>query len=292
MAETTQGEATKPETVETPEANKPETASADAANSGNGKRQSPRTKPAKFLATDRIQFPKRQFDTLRAFVIAASKSEQPASLSEVAPLANLSVNTLSVITTFFVNANLITKSEGNKFAPTSESIEYERSYNWNPETAAHALMPALENTWFAKTILSHLKVRGTMTMQEASELLASEAVASPEYKPQIRITIDWLVMTGVLDRDGEVLKMARRGHFKPAPHSAAPPPKPEADKHVEHVPPAPRQQQTTDEAGRISLNVAISIDVRELSTMTPERITAFFHGLAEVVSAKGSLVGG
>ena len=250
------------------------------------KRAAPRTPPTKVLATTRIAY-SRQFDTARAFVIASPEGNA-VTLGEVSPHADLSVNTLSMITSFLVAANLLTRSEGSKFKPTAATIEFERQYHWNQDTAKHALAPALQNSWFGQAIINRLKMRGSMPTKEAIELLASESVATPEYEPQIKTTLDWLIDTGVVDEEGGVIKISRKQI-----RSITPTPPAEATngggggtteikQHVEHV-----VQSSDDQAGTIKLNVAIQISVKELEAMTPDRIAAFFQGLAAVVAAKG-----
>lgn len=248
------------------------------------KRAAPRTPPTKVLATTRIAYP-RQYDTARAFVIASPEGNA-VTLGEVSPHADLSVNTLSMITSFLVAANLLTRSEGSKFKPTAVTVEFERQYHWNQETARHALAPALQTSWFGQAVINRLKMRGSMPVKEAIELLAAESVASPEYEPQIKTTLDWLIDTGVVDEEGGVIKISRKQIRSVTP---TPPAEPmnggsgstEMKQHVDQV------VQQNDQAGTIKLNVAIQISVKELEAMTPDRITAFFQGLAAVVAAKG-----
>lgn len=282
MAETSQTDQPPPETQDSTSEGQvasPPEASSDAT-ATNGKNKPPRQKPTKPLATDRIKF-QRQPDVLRAFVIASTNaSGQPIGLSDVAPIANLKVDTISTITNFFVVCGLLKKGEGNRFQPTHVAHEYERRLNWADQDALHALAPGFEQTWFAQTLTSRLKVRGSMPANEAASVLASEAAASPDYRPQIRVMIDWLVAVGILERDGENLKLAPKAHTKPAHVAAQPQPKPLAEK-------PPEKAQQNDGAGNISLNVSISVPVTELKGWTPDRIQAFFTGLAQVVSAKG-----
>jgi hypothetical protein len=285
MTEATQPESKPPEVPEAEASSEPQgqqEATSDSPN-GSGKTKSPRTPPTKQLATVRIAKP-RQFDLLRAFAIAYQQSGEAVTLGEVSPHSGLTVNTISIITGFFVTSGLITRTDGNRFVPTEATIEFERSYHWNKETAVYALGASLESSWFGQVIVSRLKMRGSMTVQDATELLAQEAAASPEYKPQIQMTLDWLIETGVIEKDGNTLKIARKGQFKPPTPPQA---KGAAEKHDEGR--SVVSGGKVNEEGAITLNVAISIDVKELTAMSPDRISAFFQGLAAVVAAKGGI---
>lgn len=46
---------------------------------------------------------------------------------------------------------------------------------------------------------------------------------------------------------------------------------------------------TQQREGVVALNVSIRVDMEELSTMSADRITAFFAGLAQVIAAKSDV---
>ncbi|HEX5369511.1 MAG TPA: hypothetical protein VFY10_08865, partial [Dehalococcoidia bacterium] len=72
----------------------------------------PASKPTKVLPTNRIAFPK-QLDILRAFDAASGPPmHRPVSLADVAKIADLASQTLSLPNGFFIDVGLVRKVEG------------------------------------------------------------------------------------------------------------------------------------------------------------------------------------
>jgi hypothetical protein len=45
----------------------------------------------------------------------------------------------------------------------------------------------------------------------------------------------------------------------------------------------------SDAAGVVQFNISVKVDMTEFATWTPERIAAFFAGVAAVLAAKGKM---
>ncbi len=248
-----------------------------------------KARPSRPLPTDRIKFP-RQLDALRAFAVASGPQTRPVSLQEVAPLISMTPNTVSLATTFFVDAGLLTRTETGRFLPTPVTQDFARAYDWNKDTAAHKLAPALAETWFAEELLKWINVRGSISEKDAAETLAGSVSASPHYKAQIRLLIDFLEAAGLVDKDGQSIRQSRREVRDAAPLSEAavtPPSAAQSEPEIRRHVVATSASQSPE--GVVAFSVAIRVDMTELATWSPDRIGAFFAGLAKVIAAKNGV---
>jgi hypothetical protein len=154
------------------------------------------------LPTPRISFAK-QVDLLRAYA-AASGSGSPVGLQAVSDIVNMAVSTISLASPFLQDVGLIEKSERG-FLPAQEVVKFSDVYKWDADRAGRELAPVLRHTWFALALLPRINY-AALTVAEAVTILATDARATPAYEPQIRLLIDFLVLGGVVVRDGELLR--------------------------------------------------------------------------------------
>lgn len=251
---------------------------SDAAGAGDGlKAAEPpkRSKPAKVLPSDRIAF-ENQLNVLRAYVAASIGGTKPCSLSEVASVVRFNANTVSVANPFFTSTGLVERSEGG-FLPSVEVINFQRAYEWNPHTAAQKLGPILRRQWFFEALSPRLSF-GPISEDEAIAALADLAGAGKEYKGNLKTLLDYLEASGLIVRDGGQVKMPlRQQEDQPIGKS------PINTAKVEQ-----REISSGAASGRIQINVAIDLDTTQIAGWPPDRITAFFGGLAQVIAAKSS----
>jgi hypothetical protein len=246
-------------------------------------------RPRYSLPTDRIAWP-RQIRLLRSFAVASAGGTAPVSIGEAAALAELSANTASLNSQFLVDAGLLVRSEGGRFSPTEPTREFARAFEWNPSTAGQHLGVALRATWFARALEKRLLIQGSVTLADAVEYLATEAGASPAYQQQIRFLLDYLEEGKIIERSGDSIRLIRGsqlseqaqapGQDQDTARDTPPPAAPAA------MTPTTPPTQTPKPLGGVQFSIAIDVDIAELSTWSPDRLTAFFSGLAAVIAAK------
>ena len=263
----------------------------------SGAPQEPPVKPAKskpiqVLPADRVIFAK-QLSLLRAYAAASGHEKKPVKLPEVADIAKIHANTISVANGFLVDIGLIQKTDAG-FIPSAEVLAFAAAHEWNPDKAAHKLAPIILESWFAKTLLPKLtfdKVRE----RDAIADLAQAASAGTDCKNSVKMLIDYMEAVGVIQREGEFLRkstpVASAPHTSTERHAAANPPEHRETAHRDSVP----QRSSVSTAftqmtgGMVQFNISVKVDMQEFSGWQPERITAFFAGIAQVLAAKGAV---
>jgi hypothetical protein len=248
--------------------------------------QKARARTTRALPTDRIAFP-RQLDVLRGFAVAAADNGGSASNNNVAPLVSMSHHTIALSNSFFVEAGFMTRTAPGRFAPAAGVVEYSRAHSWTPTTATHRLAPIVSSSWFGQLIARKVSVQARNAEEIMSDL-AGEAGASPEHRPQIELLIEFAVASGIVERDGQTLKQA-------TPTAARPEITTDAAPAADIPEPAPRKRGVTtafmkdDTSGGVSFDVSVHVSMSDFAGWRPERISAFFGGIAAVLAAKGRM---
>lgn len=245
----------------------------------------PRSEPQQALPTDRITF-LNQLKLLRAYAAASNGGTKRVSNEDVAAVVEMKASTVSLANSFFVKNGFLIRS-GREYTPTKEVLEYKLAHEWDESTAALKLGPLVERTWFAQALKPKLDLR-PMEESEALSDLAQRASAGPEYRNQIKTLIDYMVTSGMVSREGTILSLVRRrpGEAPSLPlaedEKPAPPPvKPPADEPSADLATLPFGQ-----VGTIKFAVTINVDITQMSQWEPQRLAAFFTGLAQVISAQ------
>jgi hypothetical protein len=244
------------------------------------------SKPNKFLPTDRITFI-RQLDILRGWAAASGPTNKVVSNNDVADIVKMQSSTVSVGNAFFSQNGFLIKADGG-YIPAAEIFSFLRAYEWSPETAANKLAPILSKTWFAEELLPRLTF-APLTTDEAIQHLADSCNAGPDYRGQLRYLLDYLAAGGLVEWDGaQVRKGSATVTATTAPNTdipqtpSNPPPTTEPSKRV-----APTFFGTTE--GAVNFNVSVRVDMGEFASWKPERIAAFFNGMAQVLAAKADV---
>lgn len=242
-----------------------------------------RSKPNRSLPSERLSFQK-QLDVLRAYVAASSNGTRPCSLTEVASVVGLNSGSVSVANPFFASCGLIQRVDG-KFAPSADVIAFQRAYEWDQDQAPQKLGALLKEQWFFQALSPRLSF-GALDEDQALALLADGAAAGPEYKTNLRMLLEYLAAAGLIVREGGQIRLGR-----PAP-TAPPTPQPIAQP-VEHPKPTVPTHTipSPSTSGRIQINVSIDVDMLQMVGWQPDRISAFFSGIAQVIAAKGGDAG-
>ena len=244
-----------------------------------------RSRPNKTIPTERIKL-ERQLDLLRAFAGVYSASGKAVSNKEVADIVQMSETTTSLANSFFTETGLLGKGVGG-WTPADEVVAYHRTYEWDKENAARELQPILAKCWFWETLQPKLSFRA-MEEKDAINALGAAAAASSEYRPNLKVIIDYLVSAGMIEREGTALKLVRQQGGGATEQNA----------RAENSPPQERAAKGTSTittgfvqrpGGAVQFNINIDVSMTELSGWTPDRISAFFNGMAKVLAAKSGL---
>ncbi|MGJ4992902.1 hypothetical protein ACQR0Z_00695 [Bradyrhizobium sp. HKCCYLS3077] len=245
-----------------------------------------KTQLTKKLPTFRAGFTK-QLEALRAYSLLSEGGKKPVSYKAIAEVIKIHEANVSSMNPFFLENGFIEKS-GTAYVPTAPVLEYFRRQGWDASTAAQALAPIIVNSWFGIALTQRLHFR-SLPEEDALSLLAARCQANPEAKPQLRLLIDYCEAAGVVIRtDGKLSNVPQVPLEETAKQSYAPIPT-EPEPIESPAPPprvAPRQTSTEARHGAINFQIAVDVDLAEMRDWTPERIAAFFSGIAQVIAAK------
>lgn len=252
-----------------------------------------RAKPNYVLPTDRITCEK-QLTLLRGYAAVSGHSKKPAKINEVAEASKISATTISLANGFFVEVGLVQKTDAG-FVPSDEVAAFALAHEWKADTAALKLAPIIRQSWFAERVRSQLSM-ASVHENELMDTLAMAAGVGPDFRPRIKLLLDWLVVTGVAEREGDSLKKGTQASGSaPAPaHDKAAVP---ANVEPKDVPQRDGQSArsgvnsafTQMTGGAIQFNISVKVEMAEFENWQPELVTAFFGGIAAVLSAKAAV---
>jgi hypothetical protein len=245
------------------------------------------SKPNKYLPTDRITFI-RQLDILRGWAAASGPNNKIVTNDEAAGIVKMATSTLSMNNAFYMQSGLLVKTDGG-FIPAPDVFSFLRAYEWSPESAASKLAPIIAKTWFADALLPKLAF-GPISTDEAIQRLADVCNAGPDYRGQLRFLLEYLTAAGLTEWDGNQVRKGSTtvSATTNAPNTdipqtpSNPPPAAEPSKRV-----SPTFFGTTE--GAVNFNVSVRVDMGEFASWKPERIAAFFNGMAQVLAAKADV---
>jgi hypothetical protein len=163
--------------------------------------------PAEQLPTDRIAFDK-QMRLLQAYANVSNGGQNPVTNEDVAKAVEMNSSTVSLANAFFSKMGLLVRS-GRAFLPSREVVEFANAMQWAPDEAAKKLAPLFERSWFFATVRPKLSMR-PITEDEAVADLGQKAMVGPEYRTQLRMLLAYLVVSGLIRRDGDRYLMPPR----------------------------------------------------------------------------------
>ena len=244
-----------------------------------------KSKPTQVLPTFKTSFDK-QVHLLKAYANAYLHFGRPIKTEEVATVAKMPSTTISTANAFFLDVGLIQKNE-NGFVPSDALAAFNHALEWNPDSATSKLVEIFQNTWFVKLLIPKLMM-SSISENEAITELASACSAGKEYKGQIKALLDYMIWTGLIRRDGDLIfkggvavpntasKLERAENLAPS----------EPAKDSLRIPPTPMGSMT---AGAIQFSINVKVDIAEMSGWSGEQISSFFTGLAQVLAAKAAI---
>lgn len=178
-----------------------------------------KNRPEKALPTDRVSFEK-QLGILRGYAAASGPEKKAVGNADVSKIVGIHSGSISNCNPFFADAGLLIR-DGLKYRPSEEVFAYSNSFQWDQEKAALKLAPALESTWFAATLTPKLAFR-SFSKDEAIAFLAEEAKASPDYRVQLELLLEYLKAAGVVAIEGNMVATVP-GARTPPPSFPTPP---------------------------------------------------------------------
>jgi hypothetical protein len=245
-------------------------------------------KPIKPLPSDRVNTAK-QLDILRAFAAASNQGIKTVGNGDVASLTGMTRESISSCNAFFSSVGFIAKNDGSSWIVSPEVLAFQRAYDWNKDTAAFKLYPLVHASWFGQALATKLSFK-PLSEDEAVAIFADIAVAAPEFKKSLKMLLEFMECAGVIQRAGDQIML------RPNPSVTANPEAPRMhDQAKEGGPEPPRSApkvattfaQMTE--GGMRFNVSVAVDMAEMANWRPDRITAFFAGIAQVLAAKAEV---
>jgi hypothetical protein len=261
--------------------------SVPSNDSDSPKSENAKKRPTKVLPTTRVGFQK-QLTMLRSYAELATP-EKPATTPEVAKLVGLHPNTAVYAVSFFVDTGMLQKVGQGYIAPP-EVVNYHRAMGWNAETAGTKLAPILRRTWFARRLLPKLSL-SPVDEKDAVEALALDASVGKEFSSSLVLLLEYLAIAGLVRREAGML---HPGAFGTA-EEAGPRQESHGDRQVDDQSRDTRRGGVvattfaTAPEGVLRFNVDVSVDMKEFATWRPERISAFWAGIAQVLAAKAAV---
>lgn len=237
-----------------------------------------RRRPTETLPTNRIKISK-QLDILRAYAASSGPNLKPVTNEDVASIVGMNESTVSLANAFFNKMGFLEKGSGG-YIPCEEVREFNRAHDWGPETAGHKLAPRIKDAWFAEAIIPKLSF-SPMSEKAVLGAFADACSAEQDYEPQLKVLLDYMEVAGIVTRDGEEVHLVKRGS-KTEP---ATPAKEHAKERAGLIPPLPHTQSGAE--GAVNFNVSMRVSMSEIAGWEPDRISAFFAGIAQVLAAKG-----
>jgi hypothetical protein len=248
-----------------------------------------KSQPTKRLPTERIKFQK-QLDIIRAYGIRSDNGTRPANYREVGEDVGIHPNTISLLVGFLVENGFLDRV-GNETIPTKPVLDFVQAHNWAPENAPRKLAPIIRKSWFGEILLRKLRFR-SLPEEEALAELAGNIGAGPDFKAQIGMLLDYAVAAGLARRDGAQLALGEEA-LVPSGEAAAAPVLESGDVTSRDERSAAPTRQTAAVStgfmtteGMVQFHVDIRVTMKEMAGWTPDRIAAFFSGLAQVLAAK------
>jgi hypothetical protein len=243
-----------------------------------------KNKGTRTLPFDRVTFSK-QLELLRAYAAASSQGTKSVTNIEVSGIVGLAPETVSMCNSFLSSVGFIQKGEGG-WLVSAEVQSFFRAFDWNKETASHKLAPLVRNSWFAQAIIPKMSFK-SLEEEEVIGLLADASAAGPDYKKNLKMLIECTEASGLIERDGNLL---RARSVSSTPDSANTPKEPVTENNTQARPvPKVATAFTQMAQGAMRFNVSFDMDLAEMADWRPDRIAAFFSGIAQVLAAKAEV---
>jgi hypothetical protein len=244
------------------------------------------SKPEKTLPTERITVAK-QLDILRAYAAVSELGTKPAPVNEVATVMKSAPSTVSLANAFLASVGLINRSDAGSYLPSPEVIAFVKAYEWDKEKASQKLGPLFSVAWFGKALVPRLQFN-PLEEETAITILAEAASAGPDYKKELRMILDFMVAGGVVRREGNMIKLATATITEPIASPAKTEPVP-SDTSTREVRDTVRSDYVQSPQDGVRFNISVNVNMTDFANWRPDRLAAFFGGIAQVLAAKADV---
>lgn len=150
-----------------------------------------------------------QFKLLQAIGTLSNTELKPLMVKDIAEVAEAHPNTVSACNPFFIDIGLLTKT-GHQFSPDISVVHYADRLKWEDPDAGRKFAGLMDVTWFATCLRPRMQMKA-LTNKEAVAFLSDASGASPKYKAQLLMLIDFLELAGLVERNGEMLSWSKAG---------------------------------------------------------------------------------
>jgi hypothetical protein len=202
----------------------------------------------------------------------------------------MSPNTVIMANPFLVSVGLLRRADAGAFVPCAEVLDFLGAYEWDKKTASHKLAPKLKETWFAQALLEKISFGDPIEDKTAVTILSEAAGnAGPEYERELRMLIEYLVVGGLIQRDGGQLKQVGKNA------ALVDPPQPQLTEGTTEIGTGRASSRIStgyaarSPGGGVDFNVNVQVGMAEFGGWHPDRIAAFFKGIALVLAAKAGI---
>lgn len=215
-----------------------------------------RLRPIRPLPTDRIS-PQNQLRILKAWAKQSLGGRRAATVNEVASDVEMRASTVAMTNPFFSSIGLLQRLAVGTYAPSECVIDFA---NTNDDNAPRKLSPAFRRAWFGELLVRRL-ADGAMREEDVLAVLEQDSCAGSEARKPLGFVLEFLLMSGVLERNDEWISVA-------------------GSASISSSEPSVLIEINADNQVRISIN----IDYHGLAQCTPEQIAAFLRGLSQFAS--------
>lgn len=167
-------------------------------------------KPLHMLPSERLAVD-RQLKALEAFA-ASYVDGEPVSNEKAGRGAEMAAATIVVTNAFFCEMGLLTRAAAGQFVPSEIARDYQHACAWDrdngTDTAGHKLAPAFADKGLSKVLIPMVRVRGSMSEDDALAILGDASKAKPKYKGQLRALLQFMIAAKLLTSDGGMIKAA------------------------------------------------------------------------------------
>lgn len=263
---------------------------------GGGRAQA-KGRPERPIPTDRLRFD-NQLEVLRSVASMSGNNRRGVDAETMSAAIGLKGGTGGLNSRFFRAAHWFESVGRGEYTASEGLLAYWRHINVDPEDAYGAtatMRGEVRRSWFWETISPMLE-SGQPVRERALLLQLANAAGTTDHTTQLETIIEWLAWVGLVERDGDMVRLAGAGPVdEPSSESATEPLADEgastdqrdeslsAIEEGEGPVQAPRATaraaESTDDA-IISFNVSVRLTADDVKNLNDDQM-AFVMGLAE-----------
>jgi len=191
---------------------------------------------------------------------------------------------------FFASIGLLKEASGG-YTIAKELNEYYIAEDLGEANAFYRLAPVFEKTWFAKSVLPKIQLRSISEQEAITAVGITSSYTGKEYIGRLKMLLLYMRDVGLIEIDGGRISLKSQSNKPEEDEMEHPKVLTVTESNVAKSQPIITQtpRNSYDNFTGIQLDFSIKVESSEISKWSPERITAFFSGLAQVMAAKATL---